>query len=186
MAAQLQKKTLPQHVRLPTSRRTASLKKNGRTATVVDLEPHLSLMANVDYDMLPQLAGFWVRRAHLTVMKSFEAHTKELQLRPVEAAALLLTGQNSNISQIVLTSALGTDQSTMVAICTRLEKRGFIERKRLAEDRRYQMLNLTAAGRKAAAQVRKCLSAHNENVLRNLSAAQRKQLATLLQLLVKD
>jgi DNA-binding MarR family transcriptional regulator len=45
----------------------------------------------------------------------------------VDAAALLLIGKNEDISQIDLTAALGTDQSTMVAICTRLEGRGFVE-----------------------------------------------------------
>jgi DNA-binding MarR family transcriptional regulator len=146
----------------------------------------LSLIADVDYDLLPQNLGFWIRRAQLAIMKSFDEHLKGLKLRPVDAAALLLIGKNEDISQIDLTAALGTDQSTMVAICTRLEGRGFVERRRRAEDRRYQVLSLTAEGRKATAVVRKQLHAHNENVARNLSASQRKQLTSLLRNVVED
>lgn len=184
MIARIQK-DFSQNVKLPKSRRAGSLKNGSNGTPVDDVEPHLSLMSNVNYDLLPQLAGFWVRRVHLRVMKSFEKHIAELRLKPVEAAALLLIGQNDNISQIVLTSALGTDQSTMVAICTRLEKRGFIERKRFAEDRRYHVLSLTAAGRNASAQVRKRLFKHNENVLRKLSADQRRRLISLLEIIVE-
>lgn len=183
MNQQVQKKSNLSNVKLPASRRQRAKADN---AAERDTEPHLSLMANVDYDLLPKQLGFWIRRAQLAVMKSYDEHMSDLDLRPVEAAAILLVGQNKDISQIVLGSALGTDQSTMVAICTRLEKRGFIERRRLPEDRRYQLLNLTAEGRKAVTLVRKRLMEHNENMLNQISSAERKQLLMMLQSLIKE
>jgi DNA-binding MarR family transcriptional regulator len=179
---QVQKANLS-NVKLPASRRPRAKTNNSAERNT---EPRLSPMANVDYDLLPKHLGFWIRRAQLAVMKSYLEHMGDLDLRPVEAAAILLVGQNKDISQIVLGSALGTDQSTMVAICTRLEKRGFIERRRLPEDRRYQLLNLTTEGRKAATLVRKRLTAHNENMLNRISSAERKQLLSLLQTLIKE
>jgi len=165
---------------------SAARRQRSKTGNGADAEPHLSLMENVNYDLLPNHIGFWIRRAQLAVMKSYEEHVGDLDLRPVEAAAILLIGQNKDISQIVLGSALGTDQSTMVAICTRLENRGYIERRRLPEDRRYQLLTLTAEGSRAAVAVRKRLIAHNENVLRRIPAAERKKLLAMIQNLVQE
>jgi DNA-binding MarR family transcriptional regulator len=74
----------------------------------------------------------------------------------------------------------------MVAICTRLEKRGLIERRRLPEDRRYQVLNLTPEGRKVALLVRKRLTTHNQKMLQRMNRTQRKQLMLLMKLLIDD
>ncbi len=140
----------------------------------------LAPVRDVNYDFLIKHAGFWLRRAQLTVMKSFEQHLGELKLRPVEAAALVLIGKNRGLSQSSLTAALGTDQSSMVGISTRLEERGLIERRRLMPDRRFQILDLTKDGELAVVAVKEGLSVHNKNVLRNLSPAERDLLIQLL------
>ena len=173
-------KALPPTIKLATDGKKRSTRKGKRSDALI------MPMADVNYDILPLQIGFWVRRAQLAVMKSFDAHTRELNLRPVEVAAILIVGENPDMSQIVLTTALGTDQSTMVAICTRLEKRELIERRRLQEDRRYQVLNLTSAGVEMAKSVRKALVAHDESLTREMTSTQRKQLISLLQMLVHD
>lgn len=146
----------------------------------------LALLSDLSYDMLTELIGFWIRRAQLVVMKSFGQHLVDLDLRPVEAAALVLIGRNKDVSQNVLAAALGTDQATMVAICTRMEARKLITRRRLSTDRRYQTLSLTPEGKRISMFVKKRLRMHNENVVRNLSAAQRKQLLTFLRDIVQS
>jgi len=138
----------------------------------------------VNYDMLPQQVGFWVRRAQLAVMRSFEEYTRNLDLRPVETAAILILDGNPNITQIALAAALGSDQSTMVAISTKLEKRGLIERRRALEDRRYQLISLTPKGGHMAHDIREALAAHDRSLTRNMSGEQRKQLVQLLKQLV--
>ncbi len=148
-------------------------------------DSQLALLNDLSYDMLTSLAGFWIRRAQLVVMKSFGQHLEDLELRPVEAAALVLIGKNKDLSQNVLAAALGTDQATMVAICGRLESRDLIARRRLTTDRRYHALSLTTEGKRISMFVKKRLRAHNENILKHLSAAQRKQLVSSLQVLVQ-
>lgn len=148
-------------------------------------DSQLALLNDLSYDMLTELVGFWIRRAQLVVMKSFGQHLVDLDLRPVEAAALVLIGRNKDLSQNVLAAALGTDQATMVAICTRLEARELIARKRLSTDRRYQTLSLTPEGKRVSMIVKKRLRAHNENVVQKLSASQRKQLVSFLQDIVQ-
>jgi DNA-binding MarR family transcriptional regulator len=149
---------------------------NGQSLADESLRP----VEGVDYDALLELAGFWLRRLHIGVLKSYDKHLTDIQVRPVEAAALILLRSNPELTQNALAGALGTDQSTMVGISTRLEERGFIERRRQSSDRRYQILSLTAAGRKTTAIVERRLRAHNENILRNLSAEERRSFFKLL------
>jgi DNA-binding MarR family transcriptional regulator len=164
----------------PRSQSLSDLSQNENAPQIDSLRP----LKGISYDLLPSLAGFWLRRLQIKVLKSYEKHLSELELRPVEAAALLILCANSDITQNTLSAALGTDQSTMVGISTRLEKRGFIMRRRQANDRRYQVLNLTPAGRKTTIIVKKRLSAHNKNILRNLSPRERETLLTLLKKVV--
>jgi DNA-binding MarR family transcriptional regulator len=149
-------------------------------------DSQLALLADLNYDMLTGLAGFWIRRAQLVVMKSFGQHLADLDFRPVEAAALVLIGQNKDVSQNVLAAGLGTDQATMVAICSRLESRDLISRRRLSSDRRYQALSLTAEGKRLSMIVKKRLRTHNENIVKGLSAQQQKQLVSFLQTIVQS
>ncbi len=157
-----------------------------RANRAVSGEPETALapVAGLDYDILPELAGFWLRRAQLGVMKSYSIYLSALRLRPVEAAALLLIGRNRDFSQVALTTALATDQSTMVAISNHLEERGLIMRRRLDGDRRYQVLALTPEGRKMAIKVRRGLQLHNANVLARLDPAEQANLLLLLTKLV--
>ncbi len=149
---------------------------NGQTPPGDSLRP----MEGVDYDVLVDLAGFWLRRLYMIVLKSFDKHLTEIQMRPVEAAALILLRSNHDLTQNALAGALATDQSSMVGISTRLEERGLIERRRQSNDRRFQILNLTPAGRKTTAIVERRLRTHNENILRNLSAEERRSFFKLL------
>ncbi len=154
-------------------------------AAVKPVDGKLALLPELDYDVLAGLAGFWIRRAQLVVMKSFGQHLTDLNLRPVEAAALVLIGKNKDLSQNMLAAGLGTDQATMVAICTRLEDRNLILRRRLPADRRYHSLSLTPEGKKISAIVDKRLRMHNENLLKKLSVGNRKQLMAHLQAIVQ-
>lgn len=165
------------------ARKRKAVAGNGEAQRASD--DQLALLSDLSYDVLTSLAGFWIRRAQLVVMKSFDKHVADLKLRPVEAAALVLIGKNKDISQNVLAAGLGTDQATMVAISTRLEDRGLISRRRLVADRRYQVLSLTSDGKKTATVVKKRLDLHNENILKDLSEAQRKQLVSALQTIVQ-
>jgi DNA-binding MarR family transcriptional regulator len=119
-----------------------------------------------------------LRRLQISLLKSFSDHLGDL--RPVESAALIILFHNNNLTQNMLAAALSTDQSTMVGISTKLEERGWVERRRMADDRRYQILNLTAEGRKMAASVKRMLRKHNENMLRNLDDDERKNLFSLI------
>ena len=86
----------------PRSQSLRVLSQNGNAPQIDSLRP----LKGISYDLLPSLAGFWLRRLQIKVLKSYEKHLSELELRPVEAAALLILCANSDITQNTLSAAL--------------------------------------------------------------------------------
>ena len=163
--------------------RTERASKRASSKAIVE---NNALAAAADYDLLVTLVGFWVRRAHVKVLRSFERHLGPYQLTPTEVATLIIVGANDDLSQIQLASALSADQSTVVNLLVGLEQRGMLSRVRLAKDRRYQILSLTQMGRKALKRIKTALAQHNESVQAALSADERKALLALLRRLVQE
>lgn len=143
------------------------------------------LAAAADYDLLVDLVGFWIRRAQVKVLRSFERHVGEYKVTPTEVAALILMGANEGLSQIALAAALNADQSTVVNMLVNLERHKMISRIRLPKDRRYQVLSLTPAGRESLRSIKSALARHNESLQQKLSAKERKALLVLLRRFVE-
>jgi DNA-binding MarR family transcriptional regulator len=139
-----------------------------------------ALAPAAEYDVLPNLLGFWIRRAQVKVLRSFARHLEDYALSPTEVAALILMGANEGLSQTALASALDADQSTMVNMLLSLERRKLISRIRLPEDRRYQVLSLTRDGEDAVQKIKSVLARHNRALQDHLSASERKALLALL------
>jgi len=138
------------------------------------------LAASADYDVLVDLVGFWIRRAQVKVLRSFERHLGEYKVTPTEVAALILMGANEGLSQIALAAALDADQSTVVNLLVNLERRGMISRIRLPKDRRYQVLSLTTMGRQSLRGIKTALARHDRSLQQPLSAPEKKALLALL------
>ena len=142
--------------------------------------------ARIDYGILENQIGFWIRRTNVRVLESFSSLLGEFNLRPVEVTILVLLDNNVGLTQVALGSALDTDQSTMVSLLTRLEQRKLVTRKRLSTDRRFQVTALTAAGRRMLLDVERRLIEHNESLLARLSKPERNTLIELLRRLAID
>lgn len=79
-----------------------------------------------------------------------------------------------------LAREVALSQATVTGILDRLEVRGFIERRRDALDRRRVLLNITAAGRQAAALAPASLHQRLAGNLANLPDDERQQIAGVL------
>lgn len=64
-------------------------------------------------------------------------------------AVLLAIDENSGLSQINLVALTGIDRSTLADLVGRLIAQGYVRRKRDKNDGRRNILNLTAAGKRA-------------------------------------
>jgi DNA-binding MarR family transcriptional regulator len=87
--------------------------------------------------------GHLIRRAHQLAVATFhEVHGR--QVTPVQYAVLRALAEAPDIDQVTLAERVALDTSTTADIATRLEAKGWIERKLLA--RRQRSLRLTPEG----------------------------------------
>ena len=93
---------------------------------------------------------------------------------------LLALSEDGPASQAAIGRRLGIDRSDMAAVVAELERDGRIARERDPDDRRRNVVTLTAAGRAALTRLDEQVSAAQEELLRPLSRAERAQLSRLL------
>ena len=140
--------------------------------------------APADYDLLPDLIGYNLRRAQLAVFQHFARSMAQSmgagRISPGEFGVLALIEANSGINQTALAVAVGADRSTMVPILDRLQKRGLIERHPVPGDRRAHALALGEVGRRRMEEFRSTVRAHEANIAADMSAGERALLIDLL------
>ena len=111
----------------------------------------------------------------------FAERLSTLELSPADAGILRLLRMSSGISQQELSGRLKIHPSRLVAILDNLERRGLVERRPNAEDRRLYSLHLTGAGGEILGHIGKVAREHQDALLSALSTQERAELATLLQ-----
>jgi DNA-binding MarR family transcriptional regulator len=136
--------------------------------------------SGIDMGMLPDLIGFNLRCAQLTVFQHFSATVGKEEISAPQFGTLLLIEANPDVSQSAVAQALRFDRSTLVQIIDRLEARGLVARHVSPQDRRSHALRLTGAGRTLLARLKELALAHEAEVAGSLDAAERKQLIALL------
>jgi DNA-binding MarR family transcriptional regulator len=75
---------------------------------------------------------------------------------------------------------MGIDPSTMVSLIDQLEAAGLAERRPRPTDRRAREVAITPKGRRVLKQARELAARVEDDVLRGLTAPERRQLLTLL------
>ena len=133
-----------------------------------------------DYDLLPGLIGYNLRKAQAAAFQNFTESLKGCDITPGQFGVLVLIEANSGLNQTRLGNALGIDSSTVVAVIDRLEGRDLVDRKPAPSDRRSYALHLTEQGRALLHQARDLVVAHETRIAKNLNAAEQAQLIELL------
>ena len=135
----------------------------------------------VDLGRLAGLLGYRLRRAEVFAFQNFAAHLGADGVSPGQLGVLLLVQANPGSNQTRIGRALGIDRSTLVSIVDTLEARGLVRREPSPTDRRSHALVLSAEGGAFLRAIRPRLDAHEAEIARNLSPAERAQLIDLLQ-----
>jgi DNA-binding MarR family transcriptional regulator len=105
---------------------------------------------------------------------------KSLGLTPALFALLNVLGTREGAIQQELSSDMGIDPSAMVTLIDELEDAGLAERRRRPGDRRAWEVAITPKGRRTLERARRFAAQVEDEVLAGLSAAERRQLLTLL------
>ena len=135
----------------------------------------------VDLGRLAALLGYHLRRAEVFAFQNFAAHLGADGIGPGQLGVLLLVQANPGSNQTRIGRALGIDRSTLVSIVDTLEGRGLLRREPSPTDRRSHALMLSEDGAEFLRSIRPRLDAHEAEIARNLSPAERAQLIDMLQ-----
>jgi DNA-binding MarR family transcriptional regulator len=134
----------------------------------------------VGFDELPTYVGYQVRRAQAKIFSEFEATLRDFDFTPGSFGVLTLIRANPGITQVALAAAFGIDKSTISPVIVRLEKRGFVRRKVLADDRRYQALFFEPSAEATFLAARDRVRAFEHGVAARLTKPEQRELARLL------
>jgi DNA-binding MarR family transcriptional regulator len=116
------------------------------------------------------------RASHTRIAAALES----VGLTPALFALLNVLGAREGAIQQELGSAMGVDPSTMVSLIDALETAGLAKRRPHPTDRRAREVALTPKGRRALERARRMAVQVEDDVLRGLTAAERRELLTLL------
>jgi DNA-binding MarR family transcriptional regulator len=104
-------------------------------------------LAAVSLGTLDDAIGFHLRRAQDASFRAFARRAGQHDLKPGHFAALLVIANNPGIGQGALGRAIARDKSSVTPIIQILFKRGLIDRRTSAVDRRRIQLSITRPGR---------------------------------------
>lgn len=143
----------------------------------VDLAPDVP-------EPLRESISFLITRIHSRMHREFMTLLEPLRIEPRHFGALTALRAMGPVSQAQLARHLGVSGASMVAIVDDLEHRGLLERRRLATDRRTQVLHVQAEVATVLSEAAQLASGMTENVLGALPKASAKRLVVLMQRLV--
>jgi DNA-binding MarR family transcriptional regulator len=99
-------------------------------------------------DPLAGRLGFLLKHAQQLLVQAAGPVMAPFGIDGRELAVLTVLGAGAPLSQQDASEHLGVDRTTMVALVDALEHKGLVERRRSPDDRRKNIVDLTAAGRK--------------------------------------
>jgi DNA-binding MarR family transcriptional regulator len=116
------------------------------------------------------------RASHTRIAEALES----IGLTPALFGVLNVIGAREGAIQQEIGAAMGIDPSTMVSLIDDLESSGLAKRRPHPSDRRAREVAITPKGRRALERGRGLAMQVEDEVLRGLTAAERRQLLTLL------
>src|SRR5262245_2098773 len=135
----------------------------------------------LDQSVLQGLVGYALRRAEVRMRQHFIRTLADWDIRPPEYSALALIASNSFVTQADLVESLNIKRPKMVGLIDQLERRGLVERAVYQQDRRNQILSLTATGEALLADVDQLVRDLDRRITQCWTARERAQVVELLQ-----
>ncbi|MFC6041805.1 MarR family winged helix-turn-helix transcriptional regulator [Nocardioides hankookensis] len=124
--------------------------------------------------------GFLITRVHFRLHREFAEILEPIGIEPRHVGCLTALDASGPIPQAQLARILGVSGASVVQMVDDLERRGLVERRRLATDRRTQVLHLLPAATDVAGEARRLSGTVLDDRLGPLSAAERKRLTGYL------
>ncbi len=124
--------------------------------------------------------GFLLASVGFATMASFRAALEPYGVQPRQFATMRALGEREGQSQRALSEALHIPPSRLVALLDDLEEQGLVERRPDPADRRVRCLYLTETGDDLLEKLYDAAGRHERRAFAGLTAAERRQLDSLL------
>jgi DNA-binding MarR family transcriptional regulator len=129
-----------------------------------------------------RLPGHLIRRVYQISTAMFAAECGELDLTPVQYAALVAIQSHPRIDATRLSQVIYFDRSTIGDVLDRMESKGWILRHPSPDDRRIKLVTLSAGGRVTLRQAEACIGRVQQRLMAPLGV---KNSGTLVRLLAQ-
>jgi DNA-binding MarR family transcriptional regulator len=133
---------------------------------------------------LTERLGFLLKHTQLALGSILEPALAPLGLDGREFAILAVLASEGPRSQQRLGERMRVDRTTMVALVDELERKGLVERRRDAADRRAYAIQITAKGNRTLERARRVVEDAEDEILAPLSDAERGRFRQMLAKLV--
>ncbi len=134
----------------------------------------------INMDILPEMLGYQLRRAQVTVFSTFLKNLQDAEITPGLFGLLVLIGANPGISQSGLANAVGANRSLMVGMIDRLESSGLVLRQQSPVDTRTHAIHLSRKGQVLIARLKNVVREQEKKATAPLTDAERQTLLRLL------
>lgn len=130
--------------------------------------------------VLPNLIGYNIRRAQIALWRDLARTVGHREIRPAVFSLLILVESNPGIAQIELSEQLDIDKAAIVGLIHRLQRNGWVVRRRSQEDRRRQGIFLTPRGQEFLDKFRAQMLEHEKRFARLFTREELAQLFAYL------
>lgn len=114
----------------------------------------------------------------------FALRVSRTELGPAQLQALMWLHRDGPLVMGQVAQRISVNQKTVTGIVDRLEKQGFVNRERNAEDRRVVRVAISARGTKLAEQLERSITQNVSRFLQMLEARDRRDLFRIVENLV--
>ena len=140
----------------------------------------ISKPVKVDLTGLTHLLGYQIRQAQTASFRDLQEPFRNLGITPGEFSLLTIVRDNPQIRQTDLVHVYGLDKSTLSVAAKRLVDRGFVDPRKLPDDRRFHGLSLTRDGEDVLRTVTAIIDDQERRMEEVLSPGERDLLMTAL------
>jgi DNA-binding MarR family transcriptional regulator len=117
--------------------------------------------------------GFLIRRLHQLHCSLFFEETRDYGITPVQYSLMTALGARGELDQISLSQEVGLERTSVAEVLPRLRRRGLLERRRSAADRRTKLVYLTPKGRRLLKKMSSAVKRAHDRTIDKLPKPQR-------------
>jgi DNA-binding MarR family transcriptional regulator len=145
----------------------------------IDTKIDTKTVARLPAELVASSLFLLKRLGFLARSRSIDEYDR-LGLSPYHHAILSLLEGSAPEAQAEIADALGYDRGTLVGLLDELEEQNLVERNRDPDDRRRQLVRITADGKRTLGKLRALSKRLEDEFLAPLDSEQRQQLHALL------